>query len=234
MRIVVDGRPIQVYVLIRPGVLFFLQRLAAVYELVLYTASMNIYANPLVDTLDQDNLIHMRLYREHCFSFQGSYIKDLSLLGRPMKDVIIVDNSPNAYFFHPENAVPILSWYDDLDDRCLFELIPLLEALSQVNDVRTVIPHFVDPSTTLVDFPKAAFLLNETIRKQIASKTGSQQKQRGPPTRDGRGNRDEEDALAAVAAEKSQVPDADPAEGNESSHADYNEKVARKAKTQPD
>ena len=30
-----------------------------------------------------------------------------------MKDVIIVDNSPNAYFFHPENAVPILSWYDD-------------------------------------------------------------------------------------------------------------------------
>ena len=134
---------------------------------------MNIYANPLVDTLDQDSLIHMRLYREHCFSFQGSYIKDLSLLGRPMKDVIIVDNSPNAYFFHPENAVPILSWYDDLDDRCLFELIPLLEALSQVNDVRTVIPHFVDPATTLVDFPKAAFLLNETIRKQIANKTSS-------------------------------------------------------------
>jgi RNA polymerase II subunit A small phosphatase-like protein len=182
MRIVVDGRPIQVYVLIRPGVLFFLQRLAAVYELVLYTASMNIYANPLVDTLDQDSLINMRLYREHCFSFQGSYIKDLSLLGRPMKDVIIVDNSPNAYFFHPENAVPILSWYDDLDDRCLFELIPLLEALSQVHDVRTVIPHFVDPATTLVDFPKAAFLLNETIRKQIANKTSSsQQKQRGPP-----------------------------------------------------
>ena len=136
MRIIVEGRPIQVYVLIRPGVLFFIQKLAAVYEIVLYTASMNIYANPLVDTLDQDRLIPMRLYREHCFSFQGSYIKDLSLLGRPMKDVIIVDNSPNAYFFHPENAVPILSWYDDPDDRCLFELIPLLEALSHVDDVR--------------------------------------------------------------------------------------------------
>lgn len=47
-----------------------------------------------------------------------------------MKDVIIVDNSPNAYHFHNENAVPILSWYDDPDDRCLFEMIPLLEALS--------------------------------------------------------------------------------------------------------
>jgi RNA polymerase II subunit A small phosphatase-like protein len=69
MRIIVDGRPIQVYVLIRPGVLFFLQKMAQIYELVLYTASMNIYANPLVDTLDQEGLIGLRLYREHCFSF---------------------------------------------------------------------------------------------------------------------------------------------------------------------
>lgn len=130
MRIIVEGRPIQVYVLIRPGVAFFLQRLALLYELVIYTASMSIYANPLVDTIDQDRLIPFRLYRDHCFSYQGSYIKDLSLLGRPMQDVIIVDNSPNAYHFHPENAVPILSWYDDPDDKCLFEMLPLLEALS--------------------------------------------------------------------------------------------------------
>lgn len=107
----------------------------------------------------------MRLYREHCFSFQGSYIKDLSLLGRDMKDVIIVDNSPNAYFFHNENAVPILSWYDDPDDRCLFEMIPLLEALSQVHDVRPVIPKFVRKDINLVDFPKAAWVLNDAYRQ---------------------------------------------------------------------
>jgi TFIIF-interacting CTD phosphatase-like protein len=82
-----------------------------------------------------------------------------------MKDVIIVDNSPNAYFFHPENSVPILSWYDDLDDRSLFELIPLLEALAQVDDVRTVIPQFVKMETAEVDFPIAARTLNEAIRK---------------------------------------------------------------------
>jgi TFIIF-interacting CTD phosphatase-like protein len=82
-----------------------------------------------------------------------------------MKDVIIVDNSPNAYFFHPENAVPCLSWYDDLDDRGLFELIPLLEALAQVDDVRAVIPQFVKLDTAEVDFPIAARTLNETIRR---------------------------------------------------------------------
>ena len=117
----------------------------------------------------------MRLYREHCFSFQGSYIKDLSLLGRDMKDVIIVDNSPNAYYFHNENAVPILSWYDDPDDRCLFEMIPLLEALSQVHDVRQVIPKFVRKDINLVDFPKAAWVLNDAYRQMhSAPGTGSE------------------------------------------------------------
>ena len=82
-----------------------------------------------------------------------------------MKDVIIVDNSPNAYYFHPENAVPILSWYDDPDDRCLFEMIPLLEALSQVDDVRSVIPRFVNREIALVDYPKAAKVLNDSLKK---------------------------------------------------------------------
>ena len=70
-------------------------------------------------------------------------------------DTIIVDNSPNACYFHPENAVPSISWYDDLDDRGLFELIPLLEAMSQVDDARTLIPNFVTQEA-FVDLPKVA------------------------------------------------------------------------------
>lgn len=85
-----------------------------------------------------------------------------------MSELIIVDNSPNAYHFHPENAVPILSWYDDPDDRCLFEMIPLLEALSQVDDVRSVIPRFVNKEIALVDYPKAAKVLNDSLKKQMS------------------------------------------------------------------
>ena len=91
-----------------------------------------------------------------------------------MKDVIIVDNSPNAYYFHNENAVPILSWYDDPDDRCLFEMIPLLEALSQVHDVRQVIPKFVRKDINLVDFPKAAWVLNDAYRQMHSAAVGGQ------------------------------------------------------------
>ena len=38
-----------------------------------------------------------RLFREHCSFVNGVFTKDMSLLGRNMKDVIIIDNSPTSY-----------------------------------------------------------------------------------------------------------------------------------------
>lgn len=35
--------------------------------------------------------------------------------------------------------MPILSWYEDKSDRCLFDYIPFLKELSKVNDVRTIL-----------------------------------------------------------------------------------------------
>lgn len=55
---------------------------------------------------------------------------------------MIVDNSPAAYMFHPECALPILSWFDDMNDRVLYEWLPMLEALSRVDDVRHYIRRF--------------------------------------------------------------------------------------------
>ncbi len=64
----------------------------------------------------------------------------MSILGRPLSDALIIDNSPVTYAFHQENALPILSWYEDPDDRALFDLIPLLEELAVVDDIRKYIP----------------------------------------------------------------------------------------------
>lgn len=78
------------------------------------------------------------LFREHCTysDYHEGYVKDLSLLGRDLKNVIIIDNAPTSYLFHPENALPSRSWYGDIHDRELHEFIPLLIGLSQVDDVR--------------------------------------------------------------------------------------------------
>ena len=53
-----------------------------------------------------------------------------------MKDLMILDNSPNSYMFQPENAVPILSWYDNMADRLLFHYIQIFQGLAVVPDVR--------------------------------------------------------------------------------------------------
>lgn len=53
-----------------------------------------------------------------------------------MQDIIIIDNSPSSYLFQPENALPILSWYDNKNDTLLYEYLPVLKELSDVDDVR--------------------------------------------------------------------------------------------------
>ncbi len=77
----------------------FLKRMAKLYEIVVYTASLSKYADPLVDILDPEKVCAFKLFREHCTFYNQSFVKDLTRLGRPMKDVIIVDNSPIAFMF---------------------------------------------------------------------------------------------------------------------------------------
>lgn len=68
-------------------------------------------------------------------------IKDLSQVGRDLRETIIIDNSPTSYIFHPQHAVPISSWFSDAHDNELLDLIPVLEDLagSQVRDVSLVL-----------------------------------------------------------------------------------------------
>ena len=54
-------------------------------------------------------------------------------------DVIIVDNSPVAYLFQPENAMPAVSWYEDPSDTELNRIDALLEKMNQEEDVRKII-----------------------------------------------------------------------------------------------
>ena len=63
----------------------------------------------------------------------------MTRLGRAMTDVIIVDNSPIAYMFQPENAVPCISWYDDMSDTELDRIATLLEKMAYEEDVRKII-----------------------------------------------------------------------------------------------
>ena len=109
------------------------------YEVIIYTASLSKYADPLKDILDEEKSVSSRLFKEHCTFYKGMYVKDHSEIGRDLRDVIIIENLPTAYLFLPDNAIPISSWYDDKEDRCLYDYIPFLIELSKVDDVRPIL-----------------------------------------------------------------------------------------------
>ncbi|GAA5987906.1 hypothetical protein JCM5350_006769 [Sporobolomyces pararoseus] len=128
-----------VYVIKRPGVDGFLKAMGEIYEVVVFTASLSKYADPVLDQLDIHRVVKHRLFRESCYNNKGNYVKDLSQLGRPIDECIIIDNSPASYVFHVNNAVPISSWFNDPHDTELTDLVPFLTDLSTVDDVRSVL-----------------------------------------------------------------------------------------------
>lgn len=58
---------------------------------------------------------------------------------------------------HPECALPITSWYDDMDDTELYMLTPILQSLAKVEDVRDYIKSIVFEDKVL--FNKASQVL---------------------------------------------------------------------------
>ena len=163
LNIKVDGKNHTIYVLKRPYVEEFLSQIAPYFEIIIFTASISEYASPLIDMLDKNKLTSGRLFRQHCLFNHGLYLKDIKIIKKDLKDTIIIDNNPVSYVMNQDNGLPILTWYDDLNDKELLNLIPLLKYLSTQNDVRDVIKNIVDRQNNKIKFD----IVDELIKKKI-------------------------------------------------------------------
>jgi carboxy-terminal domain RNA polymerase II polypeptide A small phosphatase len=140
----------------RPGVDDFLREMSKYYEIIVYTASIQSYADPILNQLDKNRVIRSRLYRESCVDCgDGSYrIKDLSLLGRDLSQTIIVDDYTMSYLFQPDNAIdityiPDYKTEDYSSDRDLEKIAAFLKGIKDVPDVRGILKNWRDwPNTT--------------------------------------------------------------------------------------
>lgn len=160
VKVKVDSALLDIYVLLRPGVFEFLEKVAEMYEVVIFTASLKNYADPVIDFIDRGKVVSSRLFRSECEFRDGSYVKNLSSLGRDLKKVVIVDNSPLSYLLHPDNGIPISSWFDDKADNCLSEILTILQVLSNAEDIPFVLKSLRDSCLELS--PKN---LNVTLEK---------------------------------------------------------------------
>ena len=125
---------------IRPFLYQFLDNIKKYYELVVFTAATQEYADPIINALEQKKkYFDYRLYRIHTIIIDNDFVKDLSKLGRDLSRIIIVDNMEQNYKLQKNNGITIRPfWGKDNEDSALIDLLEILIKIAEKNlDVRT-------------------------------------------------------------------------------------------------
>ena len=110
------------YVQVRPFADYFLSEMGKYFEIVIFTAAAEDYADLVLKELDKKNNISYRLYRKHTEQKNGVFLKDLSKLGRDITKVCIIDNNRENFDLQPENGLHISSFLGEQNDTELFLL----------------------------------------------------------------------------------------------------------------
>ena len=112
------------------------------YNIVVYTASHQSYADSVLNYLDKENkYFQYRLYRNHCVQLDVDgfkfYVKDLDTLNKHynLKDVVLIDNSVLSFAYHLNNGIPIVPFIEQKDDTQLLMLAYYLVSIAGFDDL---------------------------------------------------------------------------------------------------
>ena len=128
-----------IYVKMRPFYDECMENLSKYYEIAVFTAGEEEYANAILDMLDQDKIIQHRLYRQHCICIEDKYyVKDLRIIkDRDLDSVILVDNSIISFAYNMDNGVPCAAFYRwTKNDEELLYMHSYLNELFHMDDIR--------------------------------------------------------------------------------------------------
>ncbi|CAD8056649.1 unnamed protein product [Paramecium sonneborni] len=153
------GEKVNAGINIRPFAEKIIKLLSDVCEVMIFTASHECYANEVINYLDPQQRVKRRIFRDSCVTDENStyYIKNLEVIDRDLKDIVIVDNASYSFVHHLENGIPIISFYDDKQDNQLIKLYRfLIHKVLPLEDVRTLLKEYfkldqIDQFQTIVE-----------------------------------------------------------------------------------
>ena len=119
-------------IMIRPFLYDFLKNIKKDFELIIFTAATQDYADPIINAIEKDEkYFDYRLYRIHTTIIDNDFVKDLSKLGRDLNRTIIVDNMKQNYKNQPNNGITIRPfWGKDVEDTALVDLLDILKKIA--------------------------------------------------------------------------------------------------------
>ena len=101
--------------ILRPGLTDFLRKMKIYFELILFSSGSYDYVNPIINMIEKDEqFFEYILYRKHVeYDEKGDIIKNLDMLGRNLKNIIIVDDIYQYFRLHKDNGICIKPFKGD-------------------------------------------------------------------------------------------------------------------------
>ena len=124
-------------IIVRPFAVGLIETLSEYYEIVIFTAASEEYANEVTEILDPDHkYIKKVLTNYHCLRVNEFYVKDLRIIAdRRLDQMLIVDNSIISFAFQLENGIPVTPYFGEADDKELVYLTTYLKSLHGAKNI---------------------------------------------------------------------------------------------------
>ena len=134
---------------LRTGLFSLLYMIKPYYELISFSSEPEIITKSIIKEIEsKEKIFDYNFGREHCILYENNLVKDISLIGRDMKNIIIVDYDENNYKLNEENGIKISKFegYEKKSkiDNSLFELKKILILIYKANykDLRKALKDF--------------------------------------------------------------------------------------------
>ena len=124
---------------IRPGALQLIEEVRKYYEIILFSEAEKDYIDLIISSINNNRFFYDYILCRDYISIEGNnFIKDISKIGTPLDKTIIIDNMPQNFRKHKENAIYIKSFFgEEKDDKALIDLIHILVNIAKSGrDVR--------------------------------------------------------------------------------------------------
>lgn len=124
---------------VRPYTYQFINELSKYYEIIIFSNFGKNYTDEILSHIDPNHKVKYTLYQDSILEFNGTPVKDLSLLGRDLNKTIIIDNNQASYLLQPYNAIQISTWYRNKKDVELLKIMEFLIENYEVTDIYSIL-----------------------------------------------------------------------------------------------